>query len=300
MAVINSSHFAYAMYPGIHKWWGGAYDEHTPEWPVVFEVNTSTRAYEEEVGQTGFGLFNIKTEGGSISFDSQTQGFMKRYTHVTYALGFIVTREAYKDDLYNVVARRESKGLAFSARETEEWIHGNIFNRAVTAGYTGADGVVMLSASHPNKTGGTWDNLASVDISEAALEQAAIDIGDWTTDRGLQISLSPKQLIIPTELQFEVTRILESQLQPDTSENNINALRTMGVIPKVVVMHKITDADAWFIQTNCPDGFKHFDREKITFGVDNDSDTHNAKYQAYFRTSCGYTDARCVYGSMGA
>ncbi len=297
MAVINSSHFAYAMAPGIHKWWGLTYNEYKPEWPSIFETNPSSRAYEEEVGTTGFGLFGIKTEGGSISYDSQTQGYKKRYTHITYALGFIVTREAYKDDLYNVVARRESKGLAFSARQTEEWLHANVFNRAFTSGYTGADGSILCVSSHPNKTGGTWDNVASADLSELALEQGVIDISAWTTDRGLPIPFLVKRLIIPPALQFEATRILESQLQSDTAENNVNALRTMGVIPEVQILNRLSDAGAWFLQTDCPDGFKHFDREKITFGVDNDSDTHNAKYQAYFRMSTGWSDPKCVYGS---
>lgn len=302
MAVITSGHFAAALYPGINKWYQTAYDEHAPQYPVCFERNTSKRAYEEEVGTTGFGLAPVKNEGESISYDTTEQGYRKRYTHVTYALGFVITREMYEDDLYDVAARRRARALAFSMRQTKENVAANVFNRAFNSDYTGADGTELCATDHARKDGVTWQNepTNAVDLSEAALEDAVNAIADFTTERGLIIDIKPKALLIPTELQWEATRILKSALQSDTAENNINALKTLGVIPQISVNNYLTDADAWFIITDCPDGLKYFERRGDAFDMDNDFDTENAKYKATGRYSFGWTDPRSVYGSPGA
>jgi len=302
MAVITTGHFAYALYPGISKWYQTEYDEFVPEYPEIFDYNKSNRAYEEEVGITGFGLAPVKGEGDSISYDTQEQGYLKRYTHITYGLGFIITREMVDDDLYDVAAKRRAQGLAFSMRQTKETVGANVLNRAFNGNYAGADGLEMCSLLHTNKSGGTWQNepTTPADLSEAALEQACIDIADFQTDRGLKIRILPKALIIPPELQFEAIRILKSTLQPDTAENNINALRSMGAIPRVAINHYLTDTDAWFIKTNCKDGMKWYERRKDAFGVDNDFDTENAKFKATARYVFGWTDPRGVYGSPGS
>jgi len=302
MAVISSGHFAYALYPGVSKWYQGSYDEFTPQYPEIFTYNKSKRAYEEEVGQTGFGLAPVKNEGQGITYDTQVQGYMKRYTHVTYGIGFVITREMYEDDLYDVAARRRAQGLAFSMRQTKETIAANVLNRAFTAAYTGGDGVELCATTHPNKSGGTWKNelTTAADLSEAALEQARIDIADFQTDRGLKINYKPVGLVIPPELEFEACRILKSVLQNDTANNATNALKSLGTIPKVIVNNYLTDTDAWFIKTGCPDGMKWYERRADEFGMDNDFDTELAKFKATARFSFGWTDPRGIFGSPGA
>jgi len=302
MAVINSSHFAYKLWPGVRAWYGETYNEFKPEYPALFVRVPSTRAYEEEVGSTGFGLANIIAEGSGVSYDTAEQGYMKRYTNVEYGLGFILTKNMVDDDQYQTPMRQRSQGLAFSMRQTKEINAANIFNRAFNSSYTGADGKEMCATDHPNKSGGTWSNelATSADLSEASLEQAVLNLFDITTDRGLTMSVKPKKLAIPGELIFEATRILESQLQSDSAENNINALKTMGIIPEVVVNHYFTDADAWFILTDVKDGLKYQERQADVFTVDNDFDTDNAKYKAKSRYVFGHTDPRCVFGSPGA
>jgi hypothetical protein len=303
MAVITTSSFAKALLPGVNAWYGAEYARHPEEYLKLFDKNKSSRNFEEDVGQSGFGLAVEKTETGGISYDSARQGFTTRYRHVTYGLGFIISREMYEDGLYDTYAKKRAENLAFSMRQTKEHLAAAVYNRAVTAGYVGGDGVVLLSASHPNVAGGTWSNLLATtsDISEAALEQACIDIADFRDDRGLLIAVKPKQLIITPEQEFDVARIMKTTGRVGTDLNDINALKELGKFPGgVVVNHYLTDTDAWFIRTDVKDGMKYWERRADEFGTENDFDTENAKFKATFRCSFGWTDPRCIYGSMGA
>ncbi len=300
--IITTASFGRSLWPGIRKWYGKAYDEFPVEWDKLFEKHTTRRAFEEDVGYSGFGLAIEKPEGESISYDSERQGFVTRYTPVTYALGFIITREAVEDDLYDVVASRKAQGLAFSMRQTKEIVGHNIFNEAFTGSAYG-DGVSLINSAHPNMAGGTWSNQLAVaaDLSEASLEQAAIDIQGLQNDRGLKISVKPRTLVIPYQLEFEANRILKSVQRVGTNNNDINAIREMGMFPGgIVVSHYLTDPDAWFILTNAKEGLKYFERRGDEFGQDNDFDTENAKYKATARYAFGATDPRAIFGSPGA
>lgn len=300
---MNTGTFPKSLWPGVNKFWGKAYDEHKVEFTSLFDTYQSRRAYEEDVGVSSFGLLSVKAEGSPIVYDDETQGFTTRYTHVNYALGFVITEEAMDDDLYDIVGQRRARGLAFSMRQTKEIIAANVYNRAFNSSYTGGDGKEMCATDHPNVAGGTWANELSTaaDLSEAALEQASIDIMDYTNDRGLRISVSPQTLIIPPALVFEADRILNSPLRVGTADNDINSLKNMGKFPGgIKVNHYLDDDDAWFIRTNAPDGMKYFSRKSDRFGMDNDWDTSNAKFKGSFRCSFGWTDPRGVFGSPGA
>lgn len=302
MSVINSGSFAKALWPGVNAWYGKAYDEYPVEWDKLVDKFSSRRAFEEDVGVTSFGLAVVKPEGSPISYDSERQAFTSRYQHVVYALGFIITREMMDDDQYDVVGQRKAQGLAFSMRQTKEIVVANLYNRAFNASYTGGDGVSMVNASHPNVAGGTWSNQigTAADLSEAALEQACIDIAGFTNDRGLLIGVRPESLIISRYMPFEAKRILQTDGRVGTANNDLNAIKDMGMIPKVVVNHYLTDADAWFIKTNVKNGLKLFERDADSFDTDNDWDTENAKFKARARYAVGWTDPRAIYASAGA
>ena len=302
MSVINSSSFAKALWPGVNAWYGKAYGEYSTEYNKLFDTFKSTKAFEEDVGVSSFGLASIKAEGAPIVMDSERQAFITRYSHVVYALGFIITREIMEDDQYDVVGQRKAQGLAYSMRQTKEVVAANVYNRAFNSSYTGGDGKELLATDHPNFAGGTWANelTTAADLSEAALEQACIDIAGFTNDRGLLIAAKPKTLVIPRQLMFEAKRILGSDGQVYSADNTLNAIKTMGLIPEVVVNHYLTDTDAWFIKTDVPHGMKHFERRADGFDMDNDFDTENAKFKATARYSFGWTDPRGLFGSPGA
>lgn len=302
MAVINTGSFSKDLWPGVNSWYGMKYAEYPVEHLDIFDKYTSSKAFEEDVGAAMFGLAAVKTEGGSISYDSAEQAFIDRYTHVTYGLGFIITREMHDDGISATVALRRASALAFSIRQTAETVAANVLNRAFNSSYTFGDGLELCSTGHVNQSGGTWSNepATAADLSEASLEQACIDIAGFTNDRGLKIAVRPMKLIIPKELVFEASRVLDSALRPGTADNDINALKKAGMIPEIVANHYLTDTDAWFIKTDCPDGMKYFERRAPGFDIDNDFDTENAKFKATFRASWGCTDKRAIYGSPGA
>lgn len=300
MAVITTGNHPKALWPGVNAWFGRQYDEHKVEYTDLFETNTSRKAYEEDVQVTGFGLVPVKPEGQATVYDSETQGFTKRYTHVAYSSGFIVTHEEMADNLYEVVGKRRSRALAFSFRQTKENVGANVYNRGFNSAYKGGDGKELFATDHPTKAGTFSNELAvAADLSEASLEDLCIQIMQATNDRGLKISLMPKCLIVPPQLVFEAERITKSTLQNDTANNAINTMR--GKFPDgVKVNHYLNDADAFFIRTNCPDGMKVFNREILPFAQDNDFDTSNAKAKKYERYSFGWTDPRGGFASAGA
>lgn len=305
MAVITTGNFAKALYPGVSAWYGQSYNEHKVEYTDLVDVGSTKRAFEEDVGTSGFGLAAVKGEGNSISYDSERQAFVTRYTPVVYGLGFIITREAVEDDLYSMQGKRKSRGLAFSLRQTKETVVANMYNRAFNSSYVGGDGVELLSTAHPNFAGGTWANKPStdVDLSEPGLEQACIDIMKYTNDRGLKISAMPQTLVIPVDLVFEAERILKTPGRVGTADNDINALYTMGKFPGgVKVNHYLTDTNAWFLRVNAgnTEGLKMLQRRAMEFGIDNDFETENAKFKATERYAVGWTDPRALYGSSGS
>ncbi|MCF4166339.1 hypothetical protein L2U69_11845 [Zavarzinia compransoris] len=300
--IITTGNHPKALWPGIKAWWGRQYQEHQEEYSDLFETDTSDKAYEEDVQVTGFGLAPVKAQGAGAQYDSETQGFTSRYTHVAYALGYIVAYEELRDNLYEVVSRRRSQALAFSMRQTKENVAANVYNRAFSGSYIGGDGVSLLSASHPSLAG-NWSNILPVaaDLSETALEDMIIQIMGATNDRGLKISLMAKSLHTSRQEWFNANRILKSTLQNDTANNAVNVLKATNALPGgVKVNHYFTDQDAWFMRTNAPRGMIHYNRDPITFDQDNDFDTKNAKAMCYERYSFGWTDPRALYGSAGA
>lgn len=300
--IITTASHPKALWPGIKAWWGQVYDEHQTEYTDLFDTDTSDRNYEEDVQLTGFGLAPRKSEGSGVSYDSETQGFTTRYTHVAYALGYIVTKEELDDNLYEQVSKRRSAALAMSFRQTKENVAANVYNRAFNGTYLGGDGVALCSTAHPNATGGTFSNTASVgvDLSEAALEDAIIALMGYTNDRGLLINVMPKSLHVARQNWFNANRILKSVYTPGSANNDVNVLAATNALPEGIKMnHYFTAPNAWFLRTNIPNGMKYYERVGIQFDQDNDFDTMNAKAKGYERYSFGWTDPRAIYGVNG-
>jgi hypothetical protein len=301
MAVITTGSHPKALWPGVYAWFGAKYDEHAQQYTKLFDVKTSNKNYEELVEQTGFGLAPVKAEGSSTVYDSHAQGAVSRGTNVAYSLGYIVTREEKADNLYAEVSMQRAASLAFSMAQTRENVGANVYNRVITSGYTGGDGKVLGATDHPSLAGNQSNILATAaDLSESSLEDLTVNILDAKNSKGLKISLQPKCLIVPTALIYDAQRILQSTLRSSSANNDINALKSMSVIPDVYVNNYLTDADAWFIRTNAPNGMCWFDREPVQFSKDEDFDTDNAKAKAYMRFVPFWGDWRGLYSSSGA
>lgn len=303
MSTITTAQFSKLLWPGLKAAFGKEYAKYPEQYSQVFDKQTSDKAYEEYLSLSGFGLAKATPQGSPVSYDTEQQGYLQRIQHVTYQLGFIVTKEMLEDDLYNKVAPQRARELAWSMQETREVIGANILNNAFNPAVTYADGKSMVSSARPFVAGGTWSNIIAVaaDLSEAALEQATIDIMKFTDDRGKRISVKPRKLIISPEQWAEADRILKSDNRPGTNNNDINAIMKSGRIPEVFVMQRLTDPDAWFIKTDVPTpGLIYLSRVEDSFSEDNDFETDNLKYKARARYSFGMGDPRIIYGSPGA
>ena len=300
--IITTASHPKALWPGIKAWWGQVYDEHPEEYSKLFDSDTSRQNYEEDVQLTGFGLAPVKAEGSGVAYDSEIQGFTTRYTHVAYALGYIVTKEELDDNLYEQVSRRRAAALAMSFRQTKENIGANIYNRAFNSTYVGGDGVSLCTTAHPNTSGGTFANTPTVaaDLSEASLEDALTALMGFQNDRGLLINVMPRSLIVARQNWWNANRILKSAYTPSTANNAVNVLVATNALPEGIVMnHYLTSPNAWFVRTNIQNGLKYYSRVGIQFDQDNDFDTMNAKAKGYERYSFGWTDPRAIYGVNG-
>ncbi len=300
--IITTASHPKALWPGIKAFWGQVYDEHKDEYSELFDSDTSSMNYEEDVQLTGFGLAPVKSEGSGVAYDSELQGFTTRYTHIAYALGYIVTKEELDDNLYEQVSRRRAAALAMSFRQTKENVGANIYNRAFNATYLGGDGVSLANTAHPNTSGGTFANKPSVDadLSEASLEDALTAIMGFQNDRGLLINVMPRSLIVARQNFWNANRILKSAYTPTTANNAVNVLVATNALPEGIVMnHYLTSPNAWFVRTNIQNGLKYYSRVGIQFDQDNDFDTMNAKAKGYERYSFGWTDPRAIFGVNG-
>ena len=297
---MNRASFAKLLEPGLNTLFGLEYDSYPSEYEAVFSSNTSQKAYEEDVLLAGFGAAPTKNEGASVSYDDAGQQWTARYQHETVALAFSITEEAEEDGQYGSIASRYTKALARSMSSTKEIKAANVLNEATSANI--GDGTTLLSTSHPTQNGNQSNTLATAaDLSETSLESILIQISDMKDERGLRIAAQGTQLIIPTAYQFVAERLLESQLRTGTADNDINAIKSGGYLPKGYhVMRRLTDSDAFFVQTDVPDGLKMFQRSPMKKGMEGDFETGNVRYKVRERYSFGVTDWRGIFGSEGA
>jgi len=300
---ISRSQLVKELEPGLNALFGLEYNRYDNEHAEIFTSESSDRAFEEEVMLTGFAGAAIKQEGAGVQFDQASEAYTSRYTHNTIALAFAITEEAIEDNLYDRLASRYTRALARSMSQTKQTIAANILNNGFDSNYTGGDGVQLLASNHPLANGSTFSNIlaTAADLNETSLEQSLIDIAGFVDERGLKIALQGRKLIIPKELQFTAERVLRSPLRTSTSDNDINAMLNMGMIPEGYrINHFLTDTDAFFIITDAPNGLKNFVRSPIKTAIEGDFDTGNVRFKARERYSFGWSDPRGIFGTPGA
>ena len=303
MAAISRANELKQLLPGLNALFGEEYNRYENEHEEIYVTENSERSFEEELKLSGFGAAPVKDEGSAITYDTAQESFVARYTHETIGLGFSITEEAMEDNLYVSVSARYTKALARAMSYTKQVKAAYPLNNGFSTAFSSGDGVALFSTAHPLVSGGTNSNRPSTgaDLNETSLEDAIIQIGKWTDERGLKIAAKARKLIIPSDLQFVATRLLQSDYRVGTADNDINAVKTNGVIPEgYSVNHYLTDTNAFFITTDVPDGMKHFVRAPMTTTMDGDFDTGNVRYKARERYSFGVSDPLGIFGSPGS
>ena len=309
---INRASIAKELLPGLNAVFGLEYGEVDNEHEPLFDVENSDRAFEEEVLFTGFGTAPVKGEGAAVTYDQANESYVSRYVNETISLAFAVTEEAMEDNLYDSLSSRYTKALARAMAYTKQVKAAYPLNNGFTNTYQSGDGVNLFTADgdgvaggdgHPLVNGGKNSNrpVTAADLNETSLEAAIIDISGYTDERGLLVAGRARKLIVPSNLMFVAQRILATDLRPNTADNDINAIKSLGVIPDgYSVNHYLTDTNAWFLLTDIPNGMKHFVRTPLETGMDGDFDTGNVRYRARERYSFGVSDPLGIYGSPGS
>jgi len=301
---ITRSQLVKELEPGLNALFGMEYKRYENEHEQIFSIETSDRAFEEEVMLTGFGSAPVTTEGAGMAYDTALESFTARYTHETIAMAFALTEEAVEDNLYDRLSVRYTKALARSMSNTKQVKAASVLNNGFTGGaFAGGDGVALMSTAHPTAMGPDFANrpVVAADLNETSLEQGIIDIASFTDERGLKVALTARKLVVPKELQFTAERLMKTVQRVATADNDINAIKSMGLIPEgYVVNHYLTDTDAFFLLTDAPNGLKMFNRSPIKTAFEGDFETGNVRYKARERYSFGFSDPRGIYGSPGA
>ena len=300
---INRAQLVKELVPGLHALFGLEYDSYENQHEEIFDTESSERAFEEEVMLSGFGEAPTKGEGAAVVYVTAQESFTSRYSHETIALAFALTEEAIEDNLYDTLSSRYTRALARSMNTTKQVKAANVLNNAFNSSFVGGDGKELCATDHPTVGNIDLRNELSTaaDLNETSLEQALIDIADFKDERGLKINAQAVKLIIPPALQFVADRLMESPGRINTSDNDINAIRNMGMVPQgYVVNNYLTDTDAFFLKTDVPNGLKHFVRTPVQTSMEGDFETGNVRYKARERYSFGFSDWRGIFGSPGA
>jgi len=300
---ISRSQLLKELLPGLNALFGLEYNRYGEEHKEIYDIESSERSFEEETKLSGFAAAAVKPEGSAIQYDNAQEAWTARYNHETIALGFSLTQEALEDNLYDSLSARYTKALARAMSYTKQVKAAAVLNNGFSAGVTGGDGQALFSSAHPLVSGGTNANqpTTAADLNETSLEAAVIQIAGWTDERGLLLAAKPKKLVLPPALQFVATRLLKTENRVGTADNDINAIKSNGVIPGgYTVNHFLTDSNAWMLTTDVPNGLKMFVRAPISNDMQGDFETGNVRYRSRERYSFGYSDPLGLYGSAGA
>ncbi len=303
--IISTGSLPKLLWPGIKDIHGVEYSQQPKTFEGLFTEVSSDKAWEDYVTVTGFVSARAKAEGQGMTFDDQAQGPTTRIVNTTYALGYIVTMEEIDDNLYAKVSKTRAKANAISMVQAQEVNMHLFYNRAFTSGYVGGDGVTLASTAHPLQGGGTYANrpVAGAPLSEASLEDALISIMGYVDDKGLNISVKPKKLVVPRQQVFTAERLLKSVYQPGTANNDINAINMMGSIPEGCISSVyLTSPNAWFIRTDAGNsgyGMIYQNRKPVEFDTDNEFNTKNFMAGSVQRYGGGWDDARGLWCTPG-
>lgn len=296
---ISRSQLLKELIPGLHGLFGKEYKRYGEEHKEIFQIESSSRSFEEETKLSLFGQARTKAEGEAIGYDTAQEAWTARYTHETIALGYAITEEAMEDNLYDSLSARYTKALARAMAYTKQVKGAAVLNNGFNAAFLGGDGKALFATDHPLVGGGVNANkpAVGVDLNETSVENAVISIAAWTDERGLLISASPVKLILPPALQFVAERLFKTTGRVGTNDNDINTMK--GFLP-YTINHFLTDSNAWFMKTDVDDGLKMFERVALKTGTDGDFDTGNLRYKARERYSFGWSDPLSMWASPGS
>jgi hypothetical protein len=302
-ASTSTGGFATLLAPGLFRVLFNTVDTQPNQWMQVLNVDSSTRAYEDDSEVAGLGAMVEKPEGTNTEFTVPIMGSTKRYTPTPYGIGWRVTREMWDDDLYSIMNQMPAEiGKSVSYRiEVDAWsVFNNAFDSAATANYLGLDALNLCSVSHTRLDGGAVRaNRPSSDVDfSATAYQASLDHFKTLVDeRGRPIQMTPGLIIVDPLFEWAVKEVIGSPYVPYSDANTINVLKSDGSMDYMLSRY-LTDADSWF--NICADHDLNFIwRVRPETSEADDFLSGDALYKAYCRYAVGFSKWLGVYGSSG-
>lgn len=292
----------------IHAFWDAETGADTrDQYKQIFDILTSRRAFEEEVGFTGFGTAPLKQEGAEFYYDIATQTYTTRYNMITYAQGFQITQEAKEDNMAFNMLEKFMPALKESIQNTINVVSANVLNNGFTDTAATGEGVALLSTTHNAGRGaGNQSNILATpaDLTYTSLCDIVTLIKNTKDDRGKVASLQPEKAIVPTALWNVITQIMKTAGQPGVNNNDTNAILAYGgLFSKGYCDNNfLTDTDAWFVKTNARNGLKFFNRVSPSLeNVDSQvSAAGDSAVRGRTRFAVNCSNWRAIAGSEGA
>jgi hypothetical protein len=301
-APMRSTDFRSIVEPILNECFDGVYDQRKDEWSRVFrEENGIPRNYHEEPVLYGFGAAPALPDGTPVSYQQGGVLFLQRYVYQVFGLAFALTKVLVEDGDHIRIGQVYAKHLAQSLIETKETLAANVLNRAFNSSYVGGDGVSLINTSHPI-VNGTFSNqlTTAANLSQTSLEQMLIQIRQAVDNNGKKIRLVPRQLVVAPGNIFQAEVLLKSVLRAGTANNDINPVKSIGLLDEgAAVLSRLTNPNAWWVETDAPEGMKLLMRRALEKTMEGDFETDSMRYKATERYQVGWTDPRAMYGTPG-
>jgi len=301
-APMRSTDFRSIVEPILNECFDGVYDQRADEWSRVFrEEDGIPRNYHEEPVLYGFGAAPQLPDGTPVTYQQGGVLFLQRYVYKVYGLAFALTKVLVEDGDHIRLGQVYARHLAQSLVETKELLCANILNTAFNSSYPGGDGVPLISTAHPIVNGTFSNQLATAaNLSQTSLEQMLIQVRQAVDNNGKKIRLVPRQLVVAPGNIFQAEVLLKSVLRTGNANNDINPVKSIGLLDEgAAVLSRLTNASAWWVQTDAPEGMKLLMRRRLEKTMEGDFETDSMRYKATERYIPGFTDPRAMFGTAG-
>lgn len=300
MAIITLQSIKDLLRPGLAAVFGD-YLSYPDQWKEIFTSHVSDKAVEYETEMRMLPVAQSKADGGAVFYGDMAQQYTTSYFHRNFGIGFQITANAIRDNLYKDSWPRATESGKDSMRQCKNIEGAAILNNAFNPAYPVSDGKPLCSTTHP-VTGNVVPNTFALptQLNETSLQDALIGIQKFLNAAGLRIALESQKMIVPPELQFTANVLIESKYRTGTANNDISAVYNMSSVPMGFRTNQfLTSPMAWFLMSSEKNGFKYYERDPLTIDMFTDTTTRNLNVNFVERYSFGCSNWRATFGSAG-
>jgi len=303
-SMMTTGQFPDLLRVGIREVFLSEYQNYPELYSKVYDVQTSNRAYEEELIIAGFGAVpEWNSDGSELPTDRALTGNRVLYVHKDYGMMWTVSKRLLREDLYAKIGAELVREAVRAMKHTVELVSWSV----IANGFSGSR--PLFSDNQPLLNGETFSNRLTVALTPTGLEQALTRFHRWRNHRGIPVVIEPKQLIVPPELKYVAYTLLHSSYYPNIGSAGNTAPSATGsafyenpfknVVPDVLCVPYLNDTNDWFLFA-APKVHKlrFFWREKPATDMFTDFRTKGVMHSITGAFSVGFTDFFGVLGSQ--